>query len=131
MRLAMIRLAICAALLAATAPALALAQAPETAATAPQEELVKVAIDTSLGRIVVALDKGRAPLTTANFLRYVDGDKFDGETFYRAMKMHDGGLIQGGIRTDGRKLMKPVAHEPTSQTGIKNVAGAISAALAA
>ena len=68
---------------------------------------------------------GRAPVTTANFLRYVDAKRFDGQTFYRAMKIGDGGLIQGGVRSDARKLFPPIAHEPTSQTGLKNVAGAI------
>ena len=86
---------------------------------------VKVAIDTDLGRIVVELDQARAPVTTANFLRYVNAKRYDGQTFYRSLKMGDGGLIQGGVRNDARKLFPPVAHEPTSQTGLKNVAGAI------
>jgi peptidyl-prolyl cis-trans isomerase A (cyclophilin A) len=86
---------------------------------------VAVALDTALGQIVVELDPVRAPVTTANFLAYVDGGLLDGETFYRAMKIGDGGLVQGGIRSDGRKLLPPIAHEPTSQTGLKNVAGAI------
>ena len=120
-----------AALLAALA-APALAQ-PTPAAQAPQAELVPVAIETSLGRIVVALDKTHAPATTANFLHYVDTHRFDGESFYRAMHMPaadggPGGLIQGGVRSDSRKLYPPVAHEPSSQTGLKNVAGAISLA---
>jgi peptidyl-prolyl cis-trans isomerase A (cyclophilin A) len=108
--------------------------APATApAPAPAEDLVPVAIDTSAGRIVVALDRGRAPVTTANFLHYVDTHRFDGETFYRAMHMpdadgKDGGLIQGGIRTDARKLYAAIAHEPTSKTGLCNVAGSISMA---
>ena len=42
-----------------------------------------------------------------------------------------GGLIQGGITSDARKLRKPVAHEPTSKTGLKNVAGALVMARAA
>jgi peptidyl-prolyl cis-trans isomerase A (cyclophilin A) len=72
-------------------------------------------------------------VTTANFLRYVDTHRFDGQNFYRAMhvpdaKGKDGGLIQGGITTDARKLFPPIAHEPTSQTGLHNVAGAISMA---
>ena len=41
------------------------------------------------------------------------------------MKVGDGGLIQGGVRTNARKLFPPIAHEPTSQTGLKNAAGAI------
>ncbi len=92
---------------------------------APRDDLVRVAIDTSAGRILVALDRGRAPLSVANFLAYIDGKKLDGETFYRAMPYGDGGLVQGGITSDARKLRKPVAHEPTSTTGLKNVAGAL------
>jgi peptidyl-prolyl cis-trans isomerase A (cyclophilin A) len=107
--------------LALAAPALA-------QPTAPQQDLVPVAIDTSLGRIVVSLDRAHAPVTTANFLRYVDAHRFDGEVFYRAMKVGDGGLIQGGIRSSSSKLFPPIAHEPTSQTGLKNIAGAISMA---
>jgi len=106
----------------------ALAQTPAPSVQAPQAELVPVAIDTSLGRIVIALDKTHAPVTTANFLHYVDTHRFDGESFYRAMHMGDGGLIQGGVRSDSRKLYPPIAHEPTSQTGLKNVAGAVSMA---
>lgn len=98
---------------------------PVAAQPAPTEQLVKVALNTDLGRIVLALDQDRAPITTANFLRYVEGKRYDGQTFYRSMKMHGGGLVQGGVRTDARKLLPPIAHEPTNQTGLKNVAGAI------
>jgi peptidyl-prolyl cis-trans isomerase A (cyclophilin A) len=113
----------------AAAPLFAQTSVPPVApAPAPQENLVPVAIDTSLGRIVVALDRGRAPITTANFLHYVDARRFDGEAFYRAMHAESGGLIQGGIRSDARKLFAPIAHEPTSQTGIHNIAGTISMA---
>ena len=112
------------------APVLAQSEAAApTAQTAPKVDLVPVAIETSLGRIVVALDRTHAPITTANFLKYVDTHRFDGESFYRAMKIGDaGGLIQGGIRSDSRKLYPPIAHEATSQTGIKNSAGAIAMA---
>jgi peptidyl-prolyl cis-trans isomerase A (cyclophilin A) len=117
-----------AALPAATQPALAPPAAP-----ASTSDTVPVAIDTSLGRIVVALDRAHAPVTTANFLRYVDAHRFDGESFYRAMHVpdadgKDGGLIQAGISSDARKLYPPIAHEPTSQTGLRNVAGAIAMA---
>lgn len=118
-----------AALLAACS-ARGLAQAPTTTpAPAPAEELVPVNIDTSIGRIVVALDPVHAPITTANFLRYVDAHRFDGEIFYRSLHQDgDGGLIQGGVMSDVRKLYAPIAHEPTTQTGLKHVAGAISMA---
>jgi peptidyl-prolyl cis-trans isomerase A (cyclophilin A) len=107
---------------------LAAMSAPALSQAAPATQEVPVAIDTSVGRIVVALDEARAPVTTANFLHYVDTHGFDGESFYRAMHIGDGGIIQGGIRSDGRKLFPPIAHEPTSQTGLHNVAGAISMA---
>lgn len=111
------------ALLAAALSAASLAQAP-----APRAGLVPVAIETSLGRIVVALDTARAPLTSANFLSYVDTRKFDGESFYRAMPYGEGGLIQGGITSDARKLLPPVAFESSDRTGIQNKAGAIAMA---
>ena len=120
-------------LAAIAAPVVAQTAAPLTEAPAPKDDLVPVAIDTSLGRIVVALDRGHAPITTANFLHYVDTHRFDGQNFYRAMHMPDGkggdgGLIQGGITTDARKLYPPIAHEPTTQTGLHNLTGTISMA---
>jgi peptidyl-prolyl cis-trans isomerase A (cyclophilin A) len=44
------------------------------------------------------------------------------------MHVGGGGLIQGGISSDARKLYPPIQHEPTSQTGLHNVAGAIAMA---
>jgi peptidyl-prolyl cis-trans isomerase A (cyclophilin A) len=110
------------ALLAAAFAAPVFAQAPATTV-----DLVPIEIDTSLGKIVVALDQKHAPLTTANFLRYVDAHKFDGQSFYRAMPYGDGGLVQGGIR-DARKLNPPVAFESSDQTGVHNTTGAIAMA---
>ena len=110
----------------------AAASAPVLAQPAPSADEIQVAIDTSAGRILVALDKAHAPVTTANFLHYVDTHRFDGESFYRAMHQPGGkgtdGLIQGGIRSSALKLYPPISHEPTSQTGLHNVAGAISMA---
>lgn len=117
-----------------SAPALSQPVSPTSPSPpAAAQDLVPVAIDTSLGRIVVALDRGHAPVTTANFLHYVDTHRLDGQNFYRAMHIPDGkggtgGLIQGGVTTDARKLFAPIGHEPTSVTGIHNVAGAISMA---
>jgi peptidyl-prolyl cis-trans isomerase A (cyclophilin A) len=118
--------------------ALALTTAPAAATTvvaaqpgasasqaAPQSDLVHVALETAKGRIVVALERGRAPVSTANFLRYVDAKRFDAITFYRAMPYGDGGLIQGGIIKDARLLFPPIAHEPSSKTGIPHEAGTI------
>lgn len=94
---------------------------------APKPATVKVTLATTEGPIVLELEKERAPVTTANFLRYVDAKRFDGITFYRAMKLSWGGLIQAGQR-DPRKLFPPIAHEPTTQTGLSHTDGAISMA---
>jgi peptidyl-prolyl cis-trans isomerase A (cyclophilin A) len=119
-----IRFAFTLSLLSAT-PALAQA----TVAPAPAEDVVKVALDTSAGRIILALDRGHAPITTANFLKYVDAGRFNGESFYRAMRFgENGGLIQAGITSDARKLYPAIEHEPVSKTGIKHVAGTVSMA---
>ena len=91
---------------------------------------VRVTLTTALGPIVLALEKQRAPVTTAYFLKYIDGKRLDGSTFYRALKLApDGsaGLVQGGVR-DPKKLLPPVAHEPTSKTGLSHTDGAISLA---
>jgi len=106
----------------------ALADAPPTPPTPAQ--YAYVALTTSMGRVVLALDKTHAPKTTANFLKYVDTRRMDGALFYRAMHFKsapDDGLLQGGIR-DASKLLAPVAHEPTSITGLHNKAGTISMA---
>jgi peptidyl-prolyl cis-trans isomerase A (cyclophilin A) len=99
------------------------------AAAVPSEDLVEVALDTSAGRIVLALDRGHAPITTGNFLKYVDSGRLDGESFYRAMKFEaGGGLVQGGITSDARKLYPAIEHEPVSKTRIKHKAGTVSMA---
>ena len=91
----------------------------------PQGE-VRVQLRTSEGDIVIALDMARAPVSAGNFLRYVEAGRLDGSEFYRAMHTaSDAGLVQGGVR-DPRKLFPPITHEPTSQTGLSHVDGAIS-----
>jgi peptidyl-prolyl cis-trans isomerase A (cyclophilin A) len=103
-----------------------------TTASAPQAGDVFVAIHTSAGTITLDLDSAHAPLTTANFLKYVDAKRFDGTTFYRAMHLDWGtppnGLIQGGTQNDPKRILKPVPHEPTSQTGVLHKRGTISMA---
>ncbi len=90
---------------------------------------VSIVMTTSEGPITLALEKDRAPLTTANFLRYVDQKRLDGVTFYRAMNLGQGtGLVQGGPQNDLKRILKPVAHEPTNKTGLSHVDGTISLA---
>jgi peptidyl-prolyl cis-trans isomerase A (cyclophilin A) len=126
----MISRIVLAALIAATPAPLFAQPSPPVAPQAAKEDLVRVALDTEAGRIVIAVDRGHAPITAKNFLRYVDAKRLDGITFYRAMKLWEGtGLVQGGVR-DGAKLFPPIAHEPTSQTGLRHEDGTISMARA-
>ena len=92
---------------------------------------VKVALKTDQGTIVVALDMRHAPITAGNFLAYVDQKKFDGTTFYRAARAVGNpkrGFIQGGVHRDARRSLPPIAHEPTTKTGLHNIDGTISMA---
>lgn len=114
--------------IAIASPAFAQAPAPTPA---PVPATVKVALTTSQGPIVLELEKERAPLTTANFLRYVDQKRLDGTAFYRAAKSPNAseyGLVQFGTRNDPRKTLPPVAHEPTTKTGLSHKDGTISLA---
>lgn len=96
---------------------------------APPPATVLVNVDTGQGRIVIALEVGRAPITAGNFLRYVDQKRYDGATFFRASRAPgavDYGLIQGGVQNDPAKVLKPIPHEPTTKTGLKHTDGALS-----
>jgi peptidyl-prolyl cis-trans isomerase A (cyclophilin A) len=91
----------------------------------------RVIITTALGTITVELAADKAPITTANFLKYVDRKLYDGVTFYRASKppgqtTNDYGSIQGGLRDDVKKKLPPIAHESTLKTGLKHGDGTIS-----
>lgn len=105
--------------------------AAQEAPAAPKPATVRVLLTTELGPIVLELEKERAPITTGNFLRYVNAKRFDGIGFYRAVTVAPGfGLVQAGQR-DGAKLYPPIAHEPTTKTGLTHGDGTISMARAA
>ena len=104
---------------------------PTPAAPEPLPDTVRVRLETGEGRIVLGLDAKRAAITAANFVRYADEGRFDGTTFYRAAPTKgasERGFIQGGIRRNYRLMLPPIAHEPTSQTGLSHEAGTISMA---
>ena len=106
----------------------AMAQTPPSAP--PAAVLPRVAIVSAMGRIVIELETVKAPLTTANFLRYVDQKRYDlGGHFFRASRAPNApeiGLIQGGLQ--GLGVLKPVPHEPTTLTGLKHTDGVVSLA---
>jgi peptidyl-prolyl cis-trans isomerase A (cyclophilin A) len=111
----------------------ALAQVPPAALPAepPAPRTEDVALETPLGVIRLAIEVERAPVTAANFLRHVREKRLDGASFYRALKLREDGsygLVQGGLRNDPRRVLPPIAHEPTTQTGLSHGDGAISMA---
>jgi peptidyl-prolyl cis-trans isomerase A (cyclophilin A) len=117
-------------LLRRTVLALAAAASLATAAHA-QAPNPRVVITTTEGVITVELAADKAPITAANFLKYVDRKLYDGATFYRASKpkgqvTNDYGSIQGGLRDDVKKKLPPIAHESTLKTGLKHGDGTIS-----
>lgn len=116
----------------ATPLLLALTAAAPAPKPASLPDTVRLAMTTELGTITLELDAKHAPVTTRNFVRYADQRRFDGITFYRVMRLAWGeqpnGLIQAGTRGDPRRALPPIAHEPTSATGILHKAGAISMA---
>jgi peptidyl-prolyl cis-trans isomerase A (cyclophilin A) len=98
---------------------------PETVASA----LPRVRLETTAGPIVIEVEVEKAPITAANFLKYVDEHRFDGTTFYRAMEASAGrGLVQGGANNDPVRLLPPIEHEPTTVTGLSHIDGAVSMA---
>ncbi|WP_428028160.1 peptidylprolyl isomerase [Altererythrobacter sp.] len=123
---------------AAAALALATPLAAQEAETAPPTspahayETVDVVIETTMGDITIALETERAPITAANFLRYVDEDRFDGIVCYRAMHLKWGeppnGLLQCGTQMNPDRILPPIAHEPTNETGLSHTDGALSMA---
>lgn len=91
----------------------------------------RVALETAEGTIVLELYADKAPVTVANYLKYVDRGLYDGARFYRASRppgatATDYGLLQGGLQNDPKKVLPPIAHEPTTKTGLSHVNGTIS-----
>ena len=105
------------------------AQAPAAEA---KPETALVVLETTSGDITISLEVDQAPISAANFLRYVDEDRFDGTVFYRAMHLDWGeppnGLLQGGTQNDPERILDGIAHEPTNQTGLSHTDGALSMA---
>ncbi len=108
------------------------------AAIASAQSPVSVVIETEMGSIEVQLEPARAPVSVANFLRYVDGGLYDGGRFHRAVTMTNQTrsdvtieVVQAGRAPERAKAQPgfgPIALERTSVTGLRHTDGTISMA---
>ena len=91
-------------------------------------------IETELGDISFKVYPEKAPITVANFLRYMEANNFEGASFYRVVRMDNQPVspvkievIQGNfIAAD--KAFEPISHETTDKTGILHKNGTLSMA---
>lgn len=96
----------------------------------------KILIETTLGNIELELYTQQAPITTANFLRYIDEERYQGATFYRAVRLDNQSqspikieVIQGGLGMDPHpSKLPPIPQETTLRTGLKHRDGVLSMA---
>ncbi|HSQ36000.1 MAG TPA: peptidylprolyl isomerase [Candidatus Binatia bacterium] len=93
-------------------------------------------ITTPEGEIRLRVCPGRAPVTVANFLRYVEAGLYDNTTFFRVVTQDNQPddqvrieVIQGGD-IDEKKCFPPIAHETTATTGLRHLDGTVSMARA-
>jgi peptidyl-prolyl cis-trans isomerase A (cyclophilin A) len=107
-----------------------------TVSQAPGRQETIVAFETAKGTIELAVDGARAPITAANFLRYVDAGFFDGGTVNRAVRpdntvRHDIEIQVIQFQVDAARSTQefpPIPLERTSVTGLRHVNGTISMA---
>ncbi len=100
------------------------------------ETTVPVTIYTTSGEIDVAIDSVAAPITSANFLRYVRQGLYDGGSFFRVVRMDNQPtdsirieVIQGGANRDLEdRFFNPIELERTTDTGLMHFDGTISMA---
>lgn len=86
----------------------------------------RVALETTQGRIVVELDRNKAPVSVENFLTYTQEGHYDGTIFHRVI---DGFMIQGGGYT--KDFQRKPTHDPIvneADNGLRNITGSIAMA---
>lgn len=95
----------------------------------------RVSIETEAGDILLELYSKKAPITTTNFLRYVDEKRYDNTKFYRVVRMDNQKIspvkievIQGGLDADSTKKLPAIFHETNNKTGVKHLDGTLSMA---
>ena len=114
---------------AAPAPLPVAAPTAPAPLTPPAAGTVRVVLTTGEGPVTLDIEQARAPVTAGNFLRYVDGKRLDGTSFYRAVKVQANyGIVQGGPNNAPKRVLPPIKHEPTTETGLRHTDGTISMA---
>ena len=102
-----------------------------------QARLPHVVVRTELGDIELEIDSARAPVTAANFLRYVDAGLYTNSRFHRSVKPDNQPqnaikieVIQAGpdSATRARMGQPAIPLERTSVTGLRHTDGAVSMA---
>jgi peptidyl-prolyl cis-trans isomerase A (cyclophilin A) len=86
----------------------------------------KVKLSTSMGDIVLELDKDKAPKTVDNFVQYVKEGHYDGTVFHRVIP---GFMIQGGgMKPDlsEKRTRAPIPLE--AHNGLSNTRGTVAMA---
>lgn len=89
-------------------------------------EKTHVLLDTSFGQIEVELDADKAPISTKNFLEYVDSGFYNNTIFHRVIP---GFMVQGGGFTEQmvqKETRDPIRNEASN--GLHNVRGTLSMA---
>jgi len=83
---------------------------------------------TTLGDITLELEESKAPISTLNFIRYAQGQFYDGTIFHRVMPhfMIQGGGFDKNIDKKSTGLLPPIKNE--WRNGLKNVRGSIAMA---
>jgi len=101
-----------------SAPPAPVAPAASSTCTAKGNAPMKVKLTTSMGPITIELDKAKAPISTENFIKYVEAGHYNGTIFHRVI---DNFMVQGGGFTKDmqqKPVQAPIKNESTN--GLKN-----------
>ena len=104
-----------------------------TSLVSARAQSTKVTLETDAGNIIIEVYTKQAPVTAANFLRYVDEGLFSRATFYRVLRPDNQpkdsvkiNVLQGGLAPVFNAALPPIKHESTQQTGLLHQDGTLS-----
>ncbi|OIQ37622.1 MAG: peptidylprolyl isomerase [Bacteroidetes bacterium MedPE-SWsnd-G1] len=97
-------------------------------------DTINCLIKTDKGDIIIELYPEKAPITVANFLKYVDANKYENSAFFRVCNTQNEAersipieVIQGGLNENAEGF-PPINIETTKETGLKHENGTLSMA---